>query len=214
MRVDEGDVVLDVGANVGVAAAYFAFERRAGLVHAFEPVPAAFEMLSENLRQFPACVAHPVGLSSAPGEVDMTFYPAAAAMSSAYADPPQDTALVRTAMVNLGLSSGEAGRRVPEDYAGERCSARMTTLSAFLRDQELDRVDLLKIDVERAELDVLGGIEPEDWPRIAQVAMEVHGEERSAASRRLLAERGFEVTGEQDDALRGTEVSMLYAVRA
>lgn len=35
-------------------------------------------------------------------------------------------------------------------------------------------VDLLKIDVERAELAVLRGVQPEDWPRIRQVSMEVH----------------------------------------
>jgi hypothetical protein len=36
------------------------------------------------------------------------------------------------------------------------------------------RVDLLKIDVERAELEVLNGIEQSDWSKIKQVVMEVH----------------------------------------
>ena len=35
-------------------------------------------------------------------------------------------------------------------------------------------MDLLKIDVERAEKEVLQGILPSDWPKIRQVAMEVH----------------------------------------
>ena len=35
-------------------------------------------------------------------------------------------------------------------------------------------VDLLKVDVERAEKEVLEGILPSDWPKIRQVAMEVH----------------------------------------
>src|SRR5689334_17821712 len=38
VTVTEGDVVFDVGANVGVAAAFFAVIRGAGLVHCFEPV--------------------------------------------------------------------------------------------------------------------------------------------------------------------------------
>src|SRR5579875_1078527 len=61
VSVDEGDVVLDVGANVGVAAAYFALVRRAGGVHCFEPVAPVFAILRENLRDLPACVLHPVG---------------------------------------------------------------------------------------------------------------------------------------------------------
>lgn len=30
-------------------------------------------------------------------------------------------------------------------------------------------VDLLKVDVERAELEVLAGVQPAHWPRIRQV---------------------------------------------
>jgi hypothetical protein len=46
--VHEGDIVLDVGANVGVAAAFFASDCKAGLVHSFEPMAPLFELLREN----------------------------------------------------------------------------------------------------------------------------------------------------------------------
>jgi len=39
--------------------------------------------------------------------------------------------------------------------------------------QPCRQVDLLKVDVERAELLVLRGVRPDDWPHIRQVAMEV-----------------------------------------
>lgn len=45
----------------------------------------------------------------------------------------------------------------------------MCTVSDLIRRHGLERVDLLKIDVEGAELDVLHGIEQEHWPRIQQV---------------------------------------------
>jgi hypothetical protein len=38
VEVRPGDVVLDIGANIRVAAAFFAAECRAGAVHCFEPV--------------------------------------------------------------------------------------------------------------------------------------------------------------------------------
>ena len=47
--VREGDTVLDVGANVGVAAAFFAGGCGAGVVHSFEPVLPIFEVLERNL---------------------------------------------------------------------------------------------------------------------------------------------------------------------
>ncbi len=87
ISVGEGDVVLDVGANVGVAAIFFASVCRAGVVHSFEPVAPVFELLSENIRQFSACRAHPYGLSRASGEAEITYYPGASAMSGLYADP-------------------------------------------------------------------------------------------------------------------------------
>ena len=37
-----------------------------------------------------------------------------------------------------------------------------------------EKIDLLKIDVEKGELEVLNGIEDADWPRIHQIVMEVH----------------------------------------
>ena len=50
----------------------------------------------------------------------------------------------------------------------QRCA--MTTVSALMAEHDLERIDLLKIDVEGAELDVLRGIRPEDWPRIHQAS--------------------------------------------
>ena len=50
----------------------------------------------------------------------------------------------------------------------QRCA--MTTVSALISEHSLKRVDLLKIDVEGAELDVLRGIDQKDWPTIRQVS--------------------------------------------
>jgi len=53
-------------------------------------------------------------------------------------------------------------------------------LSDVIATEGVERIDLLKIDVQRAELDVLS-IESEDWAKIQQM-MEVHdveGQENS-----------------------------------
>ena len=51
--------------------------------------------------------------------------------------------------------------------AEETCA--LTTLSGVIRKEQLRHIDLLKIDVEGAELDVLRGVDAEHWPRIRQV---------------------------------------------
>ena len=48
------------------------------------------------------------------------------------------------------------------------------TLASLMLVHNLQCIDLLKIDVERAELEVLAGLEKEDWPKIKQMVLEVH----------------------------------------
>lgn len=214
VRVRPGDVVLDVGANVGVAAAFFATQCGAGAVHSFEPVAPLFALLRENVAALQACVPHPYGVADRCGEAEITFYRGAGAMSGLYADPERDRGLVRRALANFGIEGVEAEAQLAGRYEPQTLRCELRTLSSFLRDAPIDRVDLLKIDVERAELDVLAGVEEHDWPRIAQVALEVHDEDgRAATVAGTLVERGFRVATEQDAAMRGTSVVMLYATR-
>jgi FkbM family methyltransferase len=52
--VSKGDVVIDIGANVGYYTRLFAdLVGPAGEVHAFEPVPSTFELLAKDIRRFP-----------------------------------------------------------------------------------------------------------------------------------------------------------------
>ncbi|KAG2438647.1 hypothetical protein HXX76_005194 [Chlamydomonas incerta] len=68
-----------------------------------------------------------------------------------------------------------AGAVVERLLGGQRTWAcPLVPLGALMAEQRLERVDLLKVDVERAELQVLAGLAPEDWARVRQVVMEVH----------------------------------------
>ena len=72
----------------------------------------------------------------------------------------------------------------------------------------------MKIDVQKAELDVLLGIDDADWPKIQQVVLEVHDiEGRLNAIAALLERRGFRVASEQDPLYAGTNIHNIYAVR-
>jgi 31-O-methyltransferase len=214
VTVEPGDVVLDVGANVGVAAAFFAAQCGAGLVHCFEPVPALAALLRENVAALPACVVHEHALSRAPGRLPLTYYPGAAAMSGLYADPRRDAALVRTVLVNSGVHPAAADERLAGAHDPIPLTCKARTLSSVLEDLGLARVDLLKIDVERAELDVLAGLAEDDWATIAQIVVEVHDEDgRCAALADALDARGFRVVREQEPLMRGTDVHMVYATR-
>ena len=62
-----------------------------------------------------------------------------------------------------------------DDYnKTEEVTANLRRLSSVIEQEKVKKIDLLKIDVELAELDVLKGIDDQDWPKIEAVVIEVH----------------------------------------
>jgi FkbM family methyltransferase len=135
-------VVLDVGANQGEATLLVAKRVGRGNVLAFEPVPALYAQLQRNiaLNQFQNVVALPCALAAQPGLMPM------------YTSMDVDI----HASWNEGLASlYRSGYR--DTPTGE---VQVDTLDAVVARLNLQRVDVIKIDVEGAEPQVVrGGLE-------------------------------------------------------
>jgi amino acid adenylation domain-containing protein/FkbM family methyltransferase len=226
----DGGVILDVGANIGMFTLFALSACPSSRVLAFEPLPAAFERLRENLAPFQGSVTLlPYGLSDTERDETFTFYPGYSMMSGqrAYADPDAEVAVVKRYLANQrdhGRADGaellkEADELLDGRFRVVEQRARLRRLSDVIDEQGIAHVDLLKIDVQRAEEDVLRGLAERHWPRIAQLAMEVHDEPGTPTSGRLarlrdeLTRRGYRVAVEQDDSMAGTGRYALYAVR-
>jgi len=80
-------------------------------------------------------------------------------------------------------------------YALGDSSARPArTISTILAEEQIGRVDLLRVDSEGSEIQVLGGVDDEHWPLIDRVLLSLReAGEPAALVRDLLAGRGFEV---------------------
>lgn len=99
----------------------------------------------------------------------------------------------------------------------EKHECAMTTVSDIVQDNSLSKIDLLKIDVERAELDVLFGISRTDWRLISQVVLEVHDVQGRLEHILELLEHtaGFtSVTVTQDETLTGSTLYNIYCSRS
>lgn len=68
-------VVVDAGANIGNHALYFAAFLAHERIHAFEPIPANYTLLSANVAAFPTVTPWPLALSSARGKLRMADNP-------------------------------------------------------------------------------------------------------------------------------------------
>jgi FkbM family methyltransferase len=237
VALNDGDVVFDVGANIGLFGLWVQRMGRAGVsVYSFEPIPSIFKALEANARRFGdgRWQVFRCGLGSRSGEASFGYHPHATVWSSPYPDDsPRERKLIRGAVLRnlpayhrsirwlrwlpgflrgplVDLCLGRAFR-----YKKVVCQVR--TLSEMLRETAAPRIDLLKIDVQRGEMDVLAGIAEEDWARVRQVVMEIHdlSDQRVAQATALLRRHGFgSVVVEQEPMFRGTDIYNLFAVRA
>ena len=88
----------------------------------------------------------------------------------------------------------------------------MWNLSEFLQQHHIDRVDLLKLDAEQSEEQILAGIADEDWPKIRQIVVEVHGGVMATRSMLdMLEQRGFHTGVDANPAM--PTLSLVYGVR-
>lgn len=238
LRLQPGDTVFDVGANIGLfsLAAYAHCEGNVR-VYAFEPVTPIFEMLETNVRSNVPGQQVKIfnfGLSDRAGEVPFTFYPRAPVLSTAYADKTADLQLVEDLVLKNLIHLDAAPllmrclRWVPESLRApivhhgleralqaETVICQLQTLSQFIREHSIERIDLLKIDVEKAELDVLRGIADMDWQKIQQLVVELHDiEGRLVKIRTLLHAHGMtELAIEQPPTLKNSNIYTIFARR-
>ncbi|GGC48553.1 non-ribosomal peptide synthetase [Chelatococcus reniformis] len=205
LALSAGDVVFDVGANIGLFS-LSAHVAAPGLkLHAFEPNPEVYALLDANLHLYGAdAVAHPIGLGAATGAGEFSFYPGFSILSGLHADGNAEAAVVRSFVRKHERDERAYDGEGLDELIGERLRVRtfaveLDTLSAVMARSGVERIDLLKINVEKAELEVLAGIDDADWPRIRQVALEVHDiDGRLAQVQALLQRHGFTVAVDRD----------------
>ena len=79
--------------------------------------------------------------------------------------------------VTLYLARNPEGHSLLVDHHGSAQGVAVvpaTTLGAFLHAQRLDRIELLKVDIEGAEIAMFRSLEPEVLSRIKQMTVEFH----------------------------------------
>ncbi|WP_133054636.1 FkbM family methyltransferase, partial [Niastella populi] len=93
-------------------------------------------------------------------------------------------------------------------------TCHLKTLSQVIRENAITHIDLLKIDVENAELDVVNGIAEEDWTKIDQIVIEVHDDnDRLRKITQIISSNGFTVSAYQSEELKGTKLYDVYCTR-
>ncbi|UAA37211.1 amino acid adenylation domain-containing protein [Paraneptunicella aestuarii] len=218
----EDACVFDVGANTGMASLFVGQVCPGVRLYSFEPVPSVFRVLEFNTELYGLnATLYPCGLGEASQEVTFTYYPHNSLISGRYGDQEVDSQDVKTYLRSQHqkeLDSGELSESAFDELLAERLQSeevtcQIRTLSDIIAEQRVERIDLLKLDVQKSEVQVLAGIDDSDWSKIKQIIIEVHDiGDRIDSIKALLESRGYRWTVDRDDQLQGSPHEVLYAI--
>lgn len=129
-------VIFDIGANIGQSCAYFRQNFPDSKIFSFEPIPSTFEKLLRFVEKLPKnekIHCYDLGMGFAEGSFEIFL---------------KENSVLNSLSNNLPLQTTEPPVEI-----------KITTLDKFLKSQNLNKVDILKIDVEGYEIEVLKGAE-------------------------------------------------------
>ena len=217
LRTD--DVVIDVGANIGMFALWTEPQIPRGRLICIEPNPRALECLRMNVRQNDlrnvTIIAAAAGSEN--GTMELVCHPGWEALDSAAVDVPWFYTKSRMGKFTRWLVRGPLRQTYQEETA-KPIIVQQIPLSRIMDEQGVATVNLLKIDCEGCEYEVLRSVDAAYWARISGWSLSITT--LAAANRRelmdILRDNGFEAEVahtfmEGLSALVGARVGIIWA---
>jgi FkbM family methyltransferase len=151
-RAVEGpQVIVDAGANIGLASILFANRFPQAKVFAIEPEHDNFNLLADNTRSYDNIVPLQAALWGENTTIHLT-------------DP------------------GDGAWGFMTEPAGEGHAVTAITVDRLMRDNGIDHIDILKVDIEGAEKEVFA--DTSAWiDRVGSIIVELHERQKGGCSR-------------------------------
>jgi FkbM family methyltransferase len=168
-EIPKGGTIIDVGANIGVFSMYAAFHG-AKRIYAFEPNKESFETLLMNIRENGLeDIIIPINKAVSEKDGDYLLIPKA---SSPYNKSFSNTA----------------------DKSEEMDRIETISLPTFIKQNNIEKIDLLKMDCEGAEFGIIPNMPSETWSKIDKYKLEFHNLKRKKEITDILTKYGFRNT--------------------
>ncbi len=188
VKVEKGDVVLDIGANLGMFSVY-AQNFHPSRVVAVEPGPEEFPLLVKNLKNFDNAESYDYAVS-------------------------KETGKVRFSSTDEGVSNhiAEGNFDVLQygNHVYQTVEVDSININDLIKEAKLDKIDYLKIDCEGAELDIFETID-KNYLRnsVRKIAVEYHTLKIKERLLRIILSEGYNLEN-LETLSESQEVGMLY----
>lgn len=197
LSLNPDSIIFDIGANIGIFS-LFALKacNNKAEIYCFEPIPITFECLKKNLANYPNVHLYRKGISNVEKETKTTFTLFGSSSLTATYRPDEkiisnykpllelDNLIKFTYSYNKDyyyllknyphLSSYLIKRYYEAITKEAKVVCKVISLGQFIERHQFEHIDLIKIDVECAELDVMESITSVQFERIRQFSIEVN----------------------------------------
>ena len=144
-KINNNDIVIDVGAHIGLFSLYASQYCKNGKIFCFEPIKENFELLISNIKlnQIENIIPFNIAISN-------------------------DSSIVK-----IYLNKDEAGHSmfIPTSSSIE---VRATTLQKILEDNNIKKCNFLKLDCEGAEYTIIDSLSQEFIKKVEKIIIEYH----------------------------------------
>jgi len=232
IEINDGDVVFDVGANIGVFGIRAVQKGPNVSAFCFEPIPDIADVLQKNATDVAGgrITVLRCGISDSHSKATFTYFPNTPALSTLHPEQWDENPTAFRDAVKGTMKNPPDDMKwmkwIPTAFAGiiakqlvkgkKQVDCELKPLSAVIEEQNVTKIDLLKIDCEGAEWAVIQGIEDRHWPMIKTMVIEVHDiDNRLQKTKDLLASKGFtKLHEERESGLEHTPLYNLFALRS
>jgi len=184
-RIRKHDIVVDIGAHIGIFSLFAAAQAKGGRIYSYEPDPENFDLLQQNIKinSTENIALFRLGLSG------------------------------KKEIRQLFLSSQRKTEHSIYIEAENSVDIRCVTLKDVFDENRLGEIDLLKMDCEGAEYEVLFNTPQNYLRRIRKISLEYHDGVMGHNHQELkyfLESRGFDTTTETFSFQKNTSWGMMY----
>ncbi len=169
-------VIIDAGANIGLTSIYFANKYPGARIVALEPEQSNFELLKINTAQYPNIVP----------------------VQAALWDKNEAINLVDPGLGKWGFMTEKNDSS--KSLTAKHChSVPAMTVDKIMQDYNLEKIDILKIDIEGAEKEVFG--DTSSWiEKVDSIIIELHERNKEGCNRSFYCgSNGFDIEWKQGE---------------